>query len=192
MAKYGTWTRKQDEDLLNLLGGQAAAERLLACKGGVTVTFTGDMADVMAHTLPVIDCDTAPHTPRDGWSVAKHIPGGQLIWDPSRITLYLSDSQLQRRIKGTELSRELAEQPVLNANVLDYLIRYPHLIPEEWKVDENGNTIYIYFFGTIYRDPDDCLRVRYLYFRYDHWRSDYGSLNVNWAAQNRAAAILAA
>ena len=43
---------------------------------------------------------------------------------------------------------------MLNANVLDYLLANPHLIPEEWK----GK--YVFFWGTVYhrRDGDPCVR----------------------------------
>jgi hypothetical protein len=47
-TKYGTWNRGQDEALLNRLGGQEVAERLLRCKS-VNVTFSDGKAEVVAR-----------------------------------------------------------------------------------------------------------------------------------------------
>jgi len=46
--------------------------------------------------------------------------------------------------RGHELRKKLSDKPVLNANVLNYLLKHPNLIPEDWK-DE-----YTLFFGTVY------------------------------------------
>lgn len=111
----------------------------------------------------VIDCDADPSLPCDDWQVEEHRKGGQFTWDPTKISLYLSESQRgEKYIEGNKLRKELAKKPVLNANVHDYLIRHPHLIPEELKVDENGDVRFIHFWGTIYRNPDGDLCVRNL------------------------------
>jgi hypothetical protein len=59
--------------------------------------------------------------------------------------------------------------PVMNANVLDYLLANPDLIPEEWKKDEKGNTRYIFFWGTVYRRSNGNLCVRCLYWDDSGW-----------------------
>lgn len=111
----------------------------------------------------VIDCDASPYVP-DGWKVEEHQKGGQFKFDVSRINLYLSAAQKKGSIEGNKLRKELAEKPVLNANVLDYLLANPHLIPEDWK----GK--YVFFWGTVYRHSDGRLCVRYLYWDGDGWR----------------------
>jgi len=105
---------------------------------------------------PIIDCDANPFVP-DGWQVEEHIKAGQLAFDPAKISFYLSKVQKKGKvIKGHNLREELKGQPVLNANVLDYLLDNPELIPGDWK----GK--HVFFWGTIYRHFDGNLRVRYL------------------------------
>ncbi|MDE2001222.1 MAG: hypothetical protein KGI60_01480, partial [Patescibacteria group bacterium] len=103
----------------------------------------------LAEIKPVeylIDCDADPFVP-NGWLVEKHQKGGSFKWDAAQVKLYLSNQQRNdKAIEGNKLRRELVDKPVLNANVLDYLLANPHLIPEEWK----GKAVF--FWGTIYRD----------------------------------------
>jgi len=110
----------------------------------------------------LIDCDVNPFIP-NGWSVEEHKKGGMFKFNPEKISLYLSKKQKKGSIEGNDLRKELANQPTLNANVLDYLLAHPELIPEEWK-DK-----YIFFWGTIYRYSDGSLGVRYLYWNGSEW-----------------------
>lgn len=103
----------------------------------------------------IIDCDADPFCP-ESWQVVEHRKGGQLEWDPTKMELYLCEQEKTGSIQGNELRKILADKPVLNACVLDYLLANPHLIPEEWK----GKAIF--FWGTIYRSSDGNLYVRYL------------------------------
>lgn len=109
----------------------------------------------------LIDCDAAPYTPPD-WEVESHKKGGLWKWNP-KLTLCLSKKQKKGSIVGNDLRKELANQPVLNANVLDYLLAHPELIPEEWK----GKAIF--FWGTIYRNSGGDLYVRCLCWRGAGW-----------------------
>ena len=113
----------------------------------------------------VIDCDSTPFLP-SGWKgVEEHKKGGQLEWDPTKVYLHLSPNQKDgKSIVGHELRKELTNEPVLNANVLDYLLAHQDLIPESWK----GK--YVFFWDTIYRDSDDFLYVRSLYWSVGRWR----------------------
>ncbi len=113
----------------------------------------------------IIDCDTAPRVP-DGWKVENHKPGGKLEWNAGMVQLYLSARQQgEKCLEGNKLRQELEGKPVLNANVLDYLLDHPALIPVEWKGKR------IYFWGTIYRGSSGSLYVRYL--RWDDLRFDW-------------------
>ena len=101
----------------------------------------------------LIDCDAEPFCPLD-WKVEEHKKGGSLEWDPTKVKLYLSPNQQNGKcIKGHKLRKELENKSVLNANVLEFLLAHPELIPEGWK----GKAIF--FWGTIYRDPDGRLCV---------------------------------
>lgn len=115
----------------------------------------------------VIDCEADPFKP-SGWQVKEEdqLPyrvRGQFIFDPAKVKLYLARDQ-RNGIEGNKLCKKLASQPVLGANVLDYLLDHPHLIPEEWKRDANGNVRFAFFWGTIYCGSSGRLYVRYLCF----------------------------
>ena len=133
----------------------------------------------------VIDCDVNPMIP-DGWTIEEHTKGGQLKWDPAKATLFLTDAQKNGVIEGNELRKELAKEPVLNACVLDYLLAHPHLIPDSWKVHEQGRTRFIYFWGTIYRGSDGNLCVRCLCWNDGRWSSYFRWLGRVWDDQNPA------
>ncbi len=123
----------------------------------------------------IIDCDASPFI-HDGWSVypGNHIKGGQLEWDPGKIELWLSQEQKNSSIPGHELRKQLVEQKPLNANVLDYLLANPHLIPEKWKGQ------YVFFWGTIYRGRRGNLLVRCLCWSSDAWHGHYHWLGNRW------------
>lgn len=112
-----------------------------------------------------IDCDAKPFAP-DKLKVEEHRPGGQWKFDLQKISFYLSESQKNGDISAGDLRKKLKNKPVLNANVLDYLLARPELIPEEWKNKR------IFFWGTIYRNSADCPCVRYLSFFDGRWECD--------------------
>ncbi len=114
----------------------------------------------------LIDLDADPFIP-SGFSVEKHDKGGLWKWDLKKISLYLSKKQKKSHEVGNDLRKVLAKMPVLNANVLDYLLAHPELIPEEWK----GKAIF--FWGTIYRNSGGNLYVRYLDWGGSEWGWDY-------------------
>ncbi len=117
----------------------------------------------------LIDCDANPFVP-SGWTVEEHKKGGQFKFSLENIPpLYLSNKQEKGSIEGNKLRKEVAELPVLNVNVLDYLLAHPELIPEDWK------NKYVFFWGTIYRDSDGSLCVRCLDWHGSAWR-----WGVNW------------
>lgn len=114
-------------------GQMSIEDRQWAIKN--TKTAIGLFADAVKNrsgAVPdVIDCDADPYVP-DGWKVEEHQKGGQFKWDASQMQLFLAEGQKNgKRIEGNKLRKELASQPVLNANVLDYMLAHPHLIPEE-------------------------------------------------------------
>jgi len=101
----------------------------------------------------LIDCDALPFVP-DGWSIDEHKKGGLFKFDPSKIFLYLSERQKKGEIGGYDLRKELNGSRVMNANVLDYLLAHPGLIPEGWKDKA------VFFWGTVYHYFDGSLCVR--------------------------------
>ncbi len=131
--------------------------------------------------IHIIDCDADPYLP-EGWSVEEHTKGGQLEWNPEKVELWVSKHQKSSPvIGGNELRKKLASRPTLNANVLDYLIRNPDLIPNEWK------GTYVNFWGTIYRAQDHVLVVRCLYWYSNKWQDSYIQLSVKFVNSRLAA-----
>jgi hypothetical protein len=125
------------------------------------------------HAEHLIDLDADPFVP-NSWSVVEHQKGGQFKWDASTVSLCLSKKQQSSKwIEGHKLREELEGKPVFNANLLDYLLKHPRLIPEEWK----GK--YVFFWGTVYRSSRGSLYVRYLCWDGDRWDWDYDWL-VNY------------
>ena len=142
-----------------------------ACEGDKLGQFKQVLLGRASITMVehIIDCDADPFLP-NGCKVEEHQKGGQWKWDPKQVKFFLSDGQKGgKTIEGNKLRKELAKKSVFNANVLDYLLAHPHLIPEEWKKDEQGNTRYIFFWGTIYRFRDGNLYVRCLFWFDGRW-----------------------
>lgn len=135
----------------------------------------------IAYPEHLIDCDAAPYIP-EGFTLVSHKKGGQWKWNPS-ISFYLSKKQKKGGYSvGNDLRKALESQPVLNANVLDHLIAHQELIPESWK----GKTIF--FWGTIYRNSDGSLYVRFLYWDGSQWRWGSSYLDNDFHS-NRPAAL---
>lgn len=141
--KYSKLDLGTIEAIVNKLGGMEGVQRFL--RGETSVTELENL----------IDCDTQPFIP-NGWSVEEHVFGGQFSFNPTKVELYLSKKQKNYSIIGSDLRKELKGRKVLNANVLDYLLVHPELIPNDWR----GKCVF--FWGTIYRDSDGRLYVRYL------------------------------
>lgn len=136
----------------------------------------------------IIDTNKDPLIPYENWTVEEHIKNGKIEWNPKKVSLYISEKQKSGYINGHALRKEIKNP--LNANVLDYLLNNLHLIPEEWKADEKGQTRYIYFWDTIYRDSGDNLFVRCLYWVEGRWLASYGWLDGQW--DGRCPALLLA
>ena len=149
--------------------------------------FLGKVLEVMKGLAEIIypehliDCDADPFIP-EGWTIEEHKKGGMFKFNPRDISLYLSKKQQKgNSIEGNKLRKELADQPVLNVNVLDGLLKHQELIPEEWK-DKC-----IFFWGTIYRCSDGNLFVRCLYWYGSRWYWLYSWLGSDFYSGNPAA-----
>jgi len=135
-----------------------------------------------------------------GWKVEKHQKSGDLkltregddlFLGGKKITFHLSPNQMgDKSIKGENLRGELAKEMVLNANVLDYLLAHPDLIPDSWKVDSEGRTVLLFFWGTVYRRSDGVLCVRDLCWNGSRWGWSNHWLGREWSV-NCPAAVLA-
>ncbi|MCX6738403.1 MAG: hypothetical protein NTY11_03265 [Candidatus Parcubacteria bacterium] len=159
-------------DLKRLSEGDAFARILPVLRGLGEVTITKYLVDLSAD----------PMVPK-GWEVVEHRRGDkEFLFDPAKVVLYLDGGQKGgRTIKGNELRNKLSDQPVFNANLLDFYLANPHLIPEEWK----GKAVF--FWGTIYRDSNGGLCVRYLIWFGSGWYWHFYWLGSDWFDNNPAA-----
>ena len=138
-----------------------------------------------------IDCNAAPFIP-NGWSVRPEdqitsAVRGNLIFDSTKITPYFSEGQKNRKmVVGHDLRKELEGKPVLTAHVLDYLLANTRLIPDSWKKNEKGETLNHFFWGTVYRDSDGDLCVRYLYWYGGRWHWNYYWFGEEFGSQDPA------
>jgi hypothetical protein len=128
------------------------------------------------------DLAAAPYVP-DGWKVEEHRPGRSWKFNAQEIGLYLEEAQQGGTIIGHDLREKLADRPVFNANLLDWLLQEEnqHLIPEEWKGE------YVFFWGTIYRGCDRHLNVRHLHWNAVQWFWSWLWLDHHWDESSPAA-----
>ncbi|NUM25051.1 MAG: hypothetical protein HUU49_00330 [Candidatus Buchananbacteria bacterium] len=168
--------------------GQANEIKLAAVRAGATNTDLKRLSegDMFTRILPVlrglgevtitkyiVDLDADPMVYRD-WKVEEHIKGGQFEFDQVKVGLHLDEEQKEGGvIIANKLREKLKGQPVYNANLLDFYLAHPNLIPDEWK----GKVIV--FWGTIYRNSRDRLLVRCLFCLNDKWSWIYRQLDCD-------------
>ena len=133
----------------------------------------------------IVNSDAKPFT-REGWSVDEHRKSGQIDLSTIALDLWLAEGQKSRYIEGHRLHMLLNNEAVLNATVLDHLLKHPELIPEEWY----GQDKFVFFWGTIYRSPSGRLFVRCLTGLNGKWSSVPDWLGNYWSSA-RPAAVLA-
>lgn len=169
------------EAVFNKLGGIEEIESFL--RGNMEIT-------VVKHT---IDLSKPPRLLFDYAEVVKHdseINGKKVVEielrlddnlyiDGKKVVLHLSERQMgDKVVEGHELREELesGEQVFLNSNVLDYIYKHPALFPRHWKKNEQGESIVIYFWGSIFRNTSDV----YLYVPYLYWDGDLLIRQYHW------------
>ena len=141
-----------------------------------------------------LDCYARPYL-REGWEIVYHKQGCFPVWDPGKVGLYLSKAQREgRAIMGTLLLQELERKKirVLNANVLDFLLAHPDLIPAEWRDGAQGKYIVsIYFWGTVYHDTAGNLCVPCFYWSDGMPEWGYSVLRDSLSILDHAAILIA-
>ncbi|MFA6995598.1 MAG: hypothetical protein WC249_04340 [Patescibacteria group bacterium] len=133
-----------------------------------------------------VDLDADPLIP-PGWSVEEHQKGGLWKFNQAKIFLYFSEKQKRPKesVSWSSLRKELSGKNVANANLLDFYLANPHLIPSAWRGKR------IPFWGTIYSGPFGINCVRYLDCDDNlGWRYYAGWFSPRFDANNPAAIII--
>lgn len=136
----------------------------------------------------VIDFDSVPTIPEglriaaDSVQISSRVRGKR-NFSEIRIRLHLDDSQKGSKLSdGLHLKNGVEGQEVFGAQLLDFYLEHPDLIPEDWK--KKG---WIFFWGTIYRDANGSLFVRYLLWYGTRWVSSCRWLDRDWLDDGPAA-----
>jgi hypothetical protein len=120
-------------------------------------------------------------------------PDGLYVGE-KKVVLFCSERQTAG-VQGPELFAELEGKPVLNANVLHFLIQNPEFIPigPEWKKqgEGEGDEIMIYFWGTLFGHPNGDHCVAHMEWNGVSWKWSCSSIQ-NWWMTNQPAALLEA
>lgn len=202
------YTEGQVHQLMNAFEGAGATSQDLT-KLGQSPSLIRDTIQLIRENVKItivkhtVDLGAQPRLPFDTAEVVKHEGKGiveielrsddNLYVDGKKVELFLSERQKgDKRIVGHELRQELedGDQVLLNSNVLDHLYDHPELFPEHWKKDKNGDTRYIFFWGSVFRRPaDGSLYTRYLYWSGGELYRRYGLLVRYWDRQNPSASV---
>ncbi len=155
---------------------------------------------VISKNVIMVNLDAPPKLPFEGAVVEANTGGGwvkvenrrgELCVAGRKIILHLEDGQKDDKVMGGHKLRDaLTGKAVEHPNVLDALLEHPHLIPESWKVDEQGRTRYVFFWAVVYRDSqatDASLYVRCLFFRVAGWHEGCRWLDGGWRGRPPAA-----
>jgi len=183
--RRGLWT---NADIKRFSEGTMTAEVLPFVRGTVKQILPAPRVGKsrFGRVEHIIDLDVAPLIP-DGWSYHKEdqLPKracGEFVWDATKTRLHLSPKQTSGKkwVTSHDLKTELQEHTVFGANVLDYLLEHPYLIPDEWK----GKVVS--FWGTVYRYTGGGLVVRYLCWSDGQWCSSGLYVSRDWREANPA------
>lgn len=97
----------------------------------------------------------------------------------------------EKLVKGEEKLKRLKAMDCirLDAGIFKTLWDNQHLIPEKCKAQTNGNTTYIFFDGTVLRNPSGRRVVLCLFWSDGEWRWCYIWLDDDWGANNPSAVL---
>lgn len=78
---------------------------------------------------------------RDENQTVYHQKQGMFVWDSSKVSLV----QIVQRMTLDEIQAHYSPRMLAHSNLRDYLLKYPHLIPSDWDIEEK-----VYFGGTYF------------------------------------------
>lgn len=116
--------------------------------------------------------------------------GDDLYLDGKKIELFLSEKQKKDVHGGHDLRKELeVKGGNVSATILDHLVAHPELWPENWKKDNQGNTIFVYFWDDIFCYSGGRLCVRGGFWGGGGVVSDYDWLDSDWGRLGPSASL---
>ena len=147
--------------------------------------------------LIYIDTDREPEIPdrmRLWGSGTEHRPmgyvelekraDGKLYANDGEINLYVfNPNDAGKSLTGHEVRRAFASYRVLNACILDALLKHQDLVPEEWKL------AMVFFWGTILKGINDHLFVEALVFKDGRFVRITMPLDCKWITRFPAALL---
>ena len=98
----------------------------------------------------LIDTDLPPREPEGCRFIGGELYG-TIEWDPKVVHLFQGKNE-HLHVQAVWVYNEAAKRNPLNATILDFLLENPKLIPEHWRENERGQTRFIYFCGSRFRD----------------------------------------
>ncbi len=144
LANNVDWAKLDGDAIQDLITDPSGTGK----KGTEWLANNANMQLLVANYL--VDLDADPFIP-EGWKIESHTKGGKVQFNPNMVDLYLSDEQKKGSTEGNDLRKKIETKNPYNANLLDFYLAHPELIPESWK----GK--FIFFWGTIYRGDDNNL-----------------------------------
>ncbi len=129
-----------------------------------------------------------------GWSIAEEDEKSLAVTEIDLNTVRL-EHMLQpgeEWIKGEEKLTRLKDAGFVrfDARIFETLWENKHLIPERWKEDTNRQTTFIFFDGTVLRDPDGDRCVLCLYWRGSRWSWNCLWLGDGWGVRGPSAVLV--
>src|SRR3989338_1591250 len=98
----------------------------------------------------------------------------------------------EKSVKGEEkLKRlEVFGCVCLDAKFFQTLWENQDIIPEKWKESPGGETAFIFFDGTVLRNPGGIRYILYLYWLGDEWNWDFNWLGGDWDVCGKSAVLV--
>ncbi len=165
-VELGKLTRTFDEIVKRIdAGGLSFNETMELFHGVVMHNKTAEHLKIVRRTHHIVQTRYMmdgnaihPGTVPGNWKVVTHQKNGKLEWRPGIITVSLEDGQRRNTNfpYGEQVYESYAGEKLPNSNMLEFYLKHPYLIPDEWKGE------IVHFFGTIFTDDRGNLHVRRL------------------------------
>jgi hypothetical protein len=153
---------------------------------------------VIDENIIAVNLDAPPELPFDdaivvtnsaGSWVTIQRRGNDLYQNGVKIILHLDDGQKNgKNIKGYKLQKKIANRTSVHPNVFDALFEC-NMMPDDYKVDEKGNTRFINSFAVVYRNRYGNEFVRCWFWHKGRWLSSYAWLYSSWRGRSPSALL---